>query len=810
VMNRLLQDLRHALRQLRKNAGFTAVAVITLALGIGANTTIFRAVDAVLLKPLPYKDANRLVVMWEQNPHRGWFENIASVANYLDWRQQNHVFSDLAAFDDISFNLAGSGTPEEIPAERVTSSLFPLFGVQPLLGRVFLPEEDRPGSSPEAVLSYGLWQQHYGGDPALVGKQISLNGESYTVVGIMPASFSDDYAAPYTANVRVWASGLDLQPAERTRHAYHVLARLKPGVTLAQAQAEMDTIAKGIEQQFPESKGWGVALVSLNDQVVEYARPALLVLFGAVGLVLLIACANVANLQLVRATGRQKEVAIRTALGATRAGIARQFLIESTLLSLLGAGLGLPLAGWGSEILMKLSPPGAPDIGGGGINSVVLFFCFLVALGTGIAFGLVPALTASKPNVNDTLKESGRGPTRSARSRRLRDALVVSEFALALALLVGAGLMIKTLAHLRHVDIGFSADNLLTLRVPLEGPQYRDQQRQAEFLQELLARIESLPGVEAGSVSRGVPMNDWAGWGFVTADQPHPPAGEIPDANYVVIAPHYFRTMGIPLREGRVFTDADTTSSEPVVIVSEELAHEYWPGQDPIGKRLKTDTENPKAPWLSVVGVAGNVRSRGQYDGPMAELYVPFTQYPWQIEPRNIMIRTKSDPTTVFDAVRREVSALDKDLPLADLSTMKDVVAGPILQGQTVMLLLGAFAALALVLASVGIYSVISYAVTQRTQEIGIRMALGANGRDVMTLVVRHGLILAAAGVALGCAGGLGITRFLSSQLFEVNPTDPVTFGAVSALLAAVALLACYIPARRATKVDPMVALRNE
>ena len=809
-MQILSRDFRYALRQLRRSPGFTAVVLVTLALGIGSNTAIFSAVHTVLLKPLLYKDANRLVVVWEQNPHRDWFENIVSVANYLDWRQQNRVFSELAAFDAVSFSLAGSGTPQEIPAQRVTSSLFSVLGIQPLRGRVFFPEEDKPGNSPVAVLSYGLWQQHYGCDPALVGKQISLNGESYTVVGIMPASFSDDYAAPYTTNVQVWVSGLDLRPAERTRHAYHVVARLNPGVTLAQAQAEMDTIATGIAQQFPESKGWGVAVVGLHDQVVEYTRPALLVLFGAVVLVLFIACANVANLQLVRATGRQREIALRRALGATRLGIARQLLIESTLLSLLGAGMGLPLARWGSEILMKLSAPGAPNIEGGRINSVVLFFCFLVALGTGIGFGLVPALSASKPNVNDALKEAGRGPTRSTRSRRLCDALVVSEFAFALALLVGAGLMIKTLVNLRRIDVGFNADNLVTLRVPLEDPRYKDQPRQAEFFQQLLARIESLPGVEAASVSRGVPMNNWAGWGFVTADQPNPPAGEIPDANYVVVAPHYFRTMGIPLREGRTFTDADTTSSQPVVIVSEELAREYWPGKDPIGKRLKTDTENPKASWLSVVGVVGNVRSRGQYDGPMAELYVPFTQYPWQLDPRNLMIRTKSDPTAVFDAVRREVRALDKDLPLADMTTMKEVIAGPILQGQTVMLFLGAFAALALVLASVGIYSVISYAVTQRTQEIGIRMALGANRRNVTTLVVRHGLMLAALGVAVGCGGGLAVTRFLSSLLFEVRPTDPVTFVAVSAILAAVALVACYIPAHRAAKVDPMVALRCE
>ncbi|MBZ5679125.1 MAG: ABC transporter permease [Acidobacteriia bacterium] len=818
-MNGLFQDVRYALRQLRKSPGFTVVAVLMLALGIGANTAIFSMVNAVLLRPLPYEEADRLVMVWEQNPHRGWFENIVSAENFLDWKKQNHVFADMAAFESNFFNLSGGSKPEEIAGERVTSNLFSVLGVQPVRGRLFLPEEEKRGSA-VAIVSYGLWQEHYGGDPALVGKPISLNGEAHTVVGILPASFTDDYSASFAPHSRVWIAGLNLQPEGREWHDYHAIARLKPDVTLVQAQTEMDTIASRIEQQYPESKGWGVALVGLHDQVVKYTRPALLVLLGAVALVLLIACANVANLMLVRATGREKETAIRAALGASRGQIIRQFLVESTLLSMIGAALGLVIAGWGSEILVRLSPPETPRLEGAAIDGYVLLFTVVVALGTGIVFGLAPALGASRPNVNESLKESGRSSSTSAKGRRLRDALVISEFGLALALLVGAGLMVKTLLHLHRVDIGLSPDNVLTLKVPLEGPQYEDQRRQAEFFQQLLARIEALPGVESASVSRGVPMYGWAGWNFVTADHPNPPAGEVPDANYVVIGPHYFRTMGIPLRLGRPFSDHDTPTTEPVVIVSESLARKHWPGQDPIGKRLKvsSDANDKGLPWLSVVGVAGNVRSEGQYAPFVPELYVPYTQGPWLLWPRHIMVRTASSPTAIVPTIRREVAALDEDVPVSDVSTMKEIVAGPVRQGQTVMWLLGSFATLALVLAAVGIYSVISYAVTQRTHELGIRMALGADRRTVVNLVVKQGLVLATVGVAIGLAGAWGMAHFVSRLpfearlllLFDVQPTDPLTFVAVPAILAMVALLASYFPGRRAAKVDPIVALRYE
>jgi len=822
-MNGLFQDIRFSLRHLRKSPGFTGVAVLMLALGIGANTAIFSMVNAVLLRPLPYKEAHQLVMVWEQNPHRGWFENIVSAANFLDWKKQNHVFEDMAAFESNFFNLSGGSQPEEIAGERVTSNLFSVLGVRPLRGRLFLPEEEKRGTY-AVIVSYGLWQENFGGDPELVGKPISLNGQAYTVVGILPATFADDYSASFAQRSRVWISDLNLQPEGREFHGYHAIARLKPGINLTQAQTEMDTIASRIEQQYPESKGWGVALVGLHDQVVKHTRPALLVLLGAVALVLLIACANVANLLLVRATGRERETAIRTALGASRGQIVRQLLVESTLLSVAGAALGLVIAGWGSEILVRLSPPETLKVESSGINSginaSVLLFAVVMALGTGLVFGLAPALGASKLDVNVSLKESGRSSGKSARGRRLRDVLVISEFGLALALLVGAALMVKTLLHLNRVDIGLNPDNVLTVKVPLEGPQYKDQRHQAEFFQRLLARIEALPGVEAASVSRGVPMYGWAGWSFVTADHPNPPAGETPDANYVVIGPHYFRTMGIPLRLGRVFSDGDTPTAEQVVIVSESLARKQWPGEDPIGKRLKVsaDPSDKSLPWLSVVGVAGNVRSEGQYAPFIPELYVPYTQYPWILSPRHIMVRSNSSPTVIVPAIRREVMALDKDVPVSDVSTLKEIVAAPVRQGKTVMWLLGLFAGLALILAAVGIYSVISYAVTQRTHEIGVRMALGASYRDVTTLVVKQGLLLALIGVAAGLVGAVGITQFLSHLpfevrlllLFDVRPTDPLTFTAVAAILSIVALLASYVPARRAARVDPTVALRYE
>jgi putative ABC transport system permease protein len=807
----VLSDCRYGLRQLRKNPSFTATAVLTLALGIGANTSIFSLVNSVLLRPLPYPDAGRLVMVWEQNLHRGWLENIVSSANFLDWKQQSHVFTDMAAFESSSFNLSGNTIPEEVAGERVTTNLFSVLGVQPFLGRLFLPGEEKRGSA-VAVLSYGLWQQRYAGDPNLIDKTIILNGEPLTIVGILPASFSDDYSSSFAPRSQLWISGLDLHPEGRESHEYHVLARLRPGLTLQQAQADMDTIAGCIEQQYPESKGWSVSLVGLHDQVVRYTRTALLVLLVAAILVLLIACANVANLLLARGVGRAKETAVRTALGATRGQIVRQLLVESTLLSILGAALGLVLASWGSEILVRLSPSGTSRLEGAGINAHVLLFALALAFATGITFGLVPAASLSNPNVSSALNESGRSLGQSAKGRKLRDLLVACEFALALSLLVGAGLMVRTLSQLGRAEIGFNPQNLLSMKVPLVGPQYDDPRRQVHFFQQLLSHVEALPGVEAASVSRGIPIEGWAGWNFVTAEQLNPPAGEVPDANYVVVAPHYFRAMGIPLRAGRPFSDSDSPAGEQVAIVSESLARKYWPNRDPLGMRLKMSDHGSDAsqPWLTVVGVAGNVRSEGQYAPYFPEIYVPYTQYPWILWPRHLVVRTSSNPSAIVTAIRREVQSLDKDIPVSDVAAMNEIVAGPVLQGKTITWLLGAFAALALLLASIGIYGVISCAVGQQIHEIGIRMALGAKPADILWLVLARGGRLALAGAAVGFLTALAMTRVMASLLFGVSPTDPLTFLFVSVLLSFVALAATYIPARRAAKVDPVIALRYE
>jgi len=814
-MGTLIQDVRYGLRMLVKNPGFTAVAVITLALGIGANTAVFSVVNAVLLTPLPYKDAGRLVVVWEQNPERGWYRNIVSAANFVDWRKQNHVFAQMAAIDpQRTFNLTGGGEPEEVWGEQVTTNLFSLLGVRPVLGRDFLPEEDKPGGPRVVILSYGVWQRRYGGDASLVGKQISLNNDSYTVVGIMPADF---YFPPFwreLIRVELWVPGLDLSNLVRTDHADVALARLKPGVSPTQAQAEMDTIARGIQQQYPEDKGWGVGLVALREQAVGDTRPALLVLFGAVGFVLLIACANVANLMLARATTREKEVAIRTALGAKRTRLIRQFLTESLMLAVLGGALGLLLAAWSVQILVALSPKGALGLGGAGVGNVaiswgVLAFTIAAAVATGIAFGVAPALAVSKPDLNQSLKEGGRSSGDGSRRTRLRSALVVWEFALALVLLVGAGLMIKTLVRLGQVDLGFNPQNVLTMRIALLGSRYKDPGAQAEFFKQLLERMKSLPGVRWASVSRGLPVEGWNGMGFVTEENPSPPPNEEPDANYLVIGPDYFRVMGVPLLEGRFFTDQDTNESARVVIVNEKLARKQWPGQDPIGRRLRMDGNN-NSPWLTVVGVVGNVRTQWPFPDFLSELYVPYTQYPWLLFPRHLIVRTVSNPTGLATAIAHEVKALDKDQPISDIRSLDQLVAEAVAQQRFAMVVLGAFASLALILAAVGIYGVMAYSVTQRTHEIGLRMALGAQPGDVLSLVVGRGLILTLVGVGAGLAGALALTRFLSSLLYEVRPTDFGTFAAVSLLLIGVALLASYIPARRATKVDPMVALRYE
>jgi len=812
-MSTLLHDLRYGLRMLAKNPGFTAVAVLTLALGIGANTAIFSVVNAVLLRPLPYRHADRLVIVWEQNLSRGWTTNIVSTANFDDWRRQNTVFSDMAAVASGSFNLTGVGEPMEIGGERVTANLFALLGVQPIRGRGFVPADDDPSSPPVAIISYGLWQRYYGGDTKVIGRQISLDGHSHAVVGIMPPDFTDAYTTFLNVHGQVWVPGLDMRPRGRTWHDYLALARLKPGVTVGQAQVEMDTIASRIERQYPENKGWSVAVVGMHDQIVGAARPVLLVLLAAVASVLLIACVNLANLLLARAASREREIAVRSALGASSSRMLRQLLTEGVLLALFGGGLGVLIAAGGTKALVALSPPMlfliAPGLDAASLNSGVLGFALLLTIATGFLFGLAPALGMSRPDLTESLKGSGRGSTESGRGHRLRGLLVTAEFALAFVLVIGAGLMIKTLVRITHFNLGFNPHNVLTLRIPLRGPQYQEQRSKARFFEQLLGRVEALPGVVCASVASGLPIENQVGMGFVIEENPNPRPEDMPDANYLIVAPNYFRTMGIPLRQGRAFTEADIQDSQRVVIVNEELVREYWPGQNPLGKRLKTGTD-PRLPWLTVVGVAGNVRTEGPDVGFGPELYIPYRQYPWLLDPRLVVVRTAGEPLAMAQAIRREVMALDTAVPIAYVHALDQIAGEPAAPKQFLMTLLAVFAALALVLAGVGIYGVMAYSVAERSREFGIRMALGAQQGDVLRSVVAQGLLRTGIGLAIGGVAALALAGLMRGMLFQVQPTDPTTFTAVALGLLGLALLACYIPARRATKVDPMVALRYE
>jgi putative ABC transport system permease protein len=811
----LWQDIRFSLRMLAKSPGFTAVAMLTLALGIGVNTVIFSAVYAVLLKPLPFKDSDRLVFIEKKNPPRGWVRNPISPAEILAWRNESGVFEDVAAFTQSSCVLTGVGEAEEDPCEVASGNLFPLLGATPLRGRPFSADEDKPEGPRVAILSYGLWQRRFGADGAVIGRAIELNGASYTVVGVMPANFSHLYAPPYGTVPEMWVSGIGLS-LEHTWNDYFAIGRLKPGISLQQAAAQLDQVSVRIEQAYPDLKGWRADLMSLRVMLSGDTRSALVILMGAVIFVLLIACANMANLLLARGARRASEFAVRNALGASQWRIVRQLLTESLVISLAGGVLGVLLASWGGKGLVALAPPfllnSAPGLAGGTADLRVLTFAFVTVLATTVLSGLAPALQSARPQLTETLKETSRGSLQSPRSRRFRGALVICEIALAMVLLVGAGLMVRTLAQLSRVNLGFTSAHVLTLRVPLSGPCYKEPEASAQFWRRVVASVEALPGVESASVSRGLPIGDWAGQFFTTADQPNPPAGHVPDANYVVAGPDYFRTMQIPLRRGRTFDEHDTASADRVVIVNEQLARMYWPGQDPLGKQLRMGTAASTSPWLSVVGVVGNVLSQGPDYGFHAEVYVPYQQFPWVVSPDHLLVRTAStvEPASMSHAVVQEVHRVDKDRPVADIRTMEQVVRGLIGQQRMMMALLGAFAGLALVLSALGIYSVLSYTVAQRTREIGVRVALGAQQADVLRLVVGGGVRLAVFGMAAGIAAALALTQLMADLLYGVRATDPMTFGAVTIVLGATALLACYLPARRAMKVDPIVALRYE
>jgi putative ABC transport system permease protein len=810
-METVLQDLRYAVRVLFKQPGFTALAVIALALGIGANSAIFSVVNAVLLRSLPYDEPERLVMIWGTRPQSD--RTSTSAADFIDYREQNQVFEQVAAFNAAGFTLTGTEEPEQIRGARVSADFFSVLRAQPIMGRAFQAEDDKPGAARVVVLGQKLWQRRFNSDQNIVGNVVTLNGQSFTVIGIMPAEFQFTVPGFFRTPAELWAPiALIKDNTTRGNQYLRVIARLKSGVGLERAQAEMTTIAGQLQQEYPNTNtGLGVRLISLHEQVVGNIRPALLILLGTVGFVLLIACANVANLLLARAAARQKEIAIKMALGATRRRLARQLLTESMLLALIGGAFGILLALWSTDVLVSLSPANLPRVKEVGVDRYVLGFTLLISILTGALFGLVPALQSSKPDLNETLKEGSRGSSENLGRGSLRRLLVVFEIAAALVLLIGAGLMVKSFLRLSEVNAGFNPRNVLTMMLSLPRAKYKEPRSQAAFFQEALERIKSLPGVESVGAINDLPLGgDRDSNTFVIEGRAALPPGQQPLTEWRLVNPDYFKALSVPLVRGRAFSESDNRDAPPVVVINESFARRFFPDEDPIGKRvvLNLTISNPAPIPREVVGVVGDVRDLGLDAEAKPEIYAPYLQE--TVSYMALMIKANTDPAGLAAGVRGQVLAIDKDQPISATQGMEQIIKESVAGRQFNMMLFAIFAAVALLLAAVGIYGVMAYSVTQRTHEIGIRMALGANHKDVLRLIVGQGMTMAFVGVGLGLGVALALTRVMSSLLYEVSATDPATFAAISSLLAAVALLACYIPARRAMSVDPMVALRYE
>ncbi|MBV9927383.1 MAG: ABC transporter permease [Acidobacteria bacterium] len=814
LMETFLQDVRYGARVLAKHKGFTAVAVLTLALGIGANTAIFSAVNDLLLRPLPYTDADRVVMLWEVTPE-GRHMNTTSRANFREWRAQGGSFESVAAFSDQRLALTGGGEPEEVSVQLATPELFKVLGVEPSLGRV-LAEDDARADSAGVVISHAFWKRRFGGDPGVIGKGLTLNGEPYTVVGVMPQGFQWHIRQRSGTGkpAEVWMVLQMPQPGagganERGRFL-SVVARLKRGVSFEQADAELKTIHRRLEQDSTYNKNYTAEVIPLREQLVGNVRPALWVLLGAVGLVLLIACANVANLLLSRVAAREREIALRTALGARRSRVIRQLLTESLLLSLLGSALGLLVAWWGIGALVRISPRDLVSLQNVGINTTVLLWTLGVTLLTSVLFGIAPALEATRVNLSDALKDGGKGgDAQGSRSRRLRGALVVGEVALALMLLAGAGLLVKSFVQLRQINTGFETENVLTMVLPVPTTRYKEDPEFVAFFRQALERVRALPGVRSAGIVNYLPLYGGLGsaTGFDVGGQPAAPPGMGPSTNVRVADSEYFKAMGIPLRRGRTFTDAENSEPRHVILVSESFARRFFPGADPIGKRIKVYMSEDPA-WAEIIGIVGDVR----YDNLTAEAE-PFAYYPHPelvYSTMTMVIRTAGDPAEMAPAARREVAAIDADQPVSDVRTMTQVMAETVSRARFNTLLLAVFASLATLLSAIGIFGVMSYSVQLRTREIGLRMALGAQPGRVMMLVLRQGLLLTLFGIGAGLAGALVLTRLMSSLLYGVTASDPLTFAAIVVVLGAVSLIACYIPARRATRVDPLIALKYE
>jgi putative ABC transport system permease protein len=802
----LWQDVRCGLRMLRKNAGFAMVAVLTLALGIGANTAIFSVIHAVLLSPLPYDHPDRITLVRESNPSKGFEQFSVSPPNYMDWKNAAGAFEQMASMSRGQFSYTGGAEPERLVGARVAASFFSVLGAQPELGRTFLPDDDVVGKAGVVVLSHGLWTQHFGSDPQVIGKSLTLDGESYRVIGVMRNGFQ------FPRGVQLWLpSEFDersLSPRARGAHYLTVIARLKPGASIDQAQAEMVAISKRLEQLYPNTNtGWTSKVVALSEATVGNIRPTLLVLFGAVGFLLLIACANVANLLLARATARQREIAIRFSLGASRLRIARQLLTESILLSGIACALGLLLAEWAMRALRTLPPSTLPRAESIGLDLPVLGFAAGVAVLTALLFGFAPALQITRGAPSETLKEGGR--TASAGRHGVRSALVVLETTLALVLLVGSGLLFKSFLRLQTVDPGFQSKNILTANISLPKSKYSTDAQTIQFFGQVLERMQAVPDVKEAAVASGNPI-DGSNLSFVFATkqlQALAPADQ-PSAGYYVVSPNYFHTLGIPLLVGRYFTQGDFAGSPRVAIISQAVAQRFFHDRSPIGQTIKIGVGAGDPPWREIVGVVGDVKDDGLGEAATMTVYEPCTQQAWSS--MSLFLRSDSDPSHLASVLRSQVMSVDKDQPVAEIATGEQLMSQAVAQPQLRTLLLSLFAGLALVLASLGIYGVMSNMVAQRTHEIGVRMALGAGQRSVLRLVLSNGMRLTLLGIALGTAGAFALTRLMKSFLFHVTPTDPATFLEVALFLLAVALLASYIPARRATRVDPVVALRYE
>lgn len=818
VIETLLQDVRYALRMLRNSPGFAAVSILTLALGIGANTAIFSAIDSVLLRPLPYKDPAGLVMVWENNSQHPNPHNTVSPPDFLDWQSRNSVFAEMAAIFDQHANLTGNGLPQEVVLQDVSANFFSVLGVNPVLGPGFTAENGQKGHDDVVILSYGFWKERFAGDAGIIGKTILLNGHPLRVEGVTPQNFTWFIKdGSFTgAKPQMW-SPFVFPPSFSDRkdigRFLSVVARLKPGVTVAQAQSQMNAMAARIAEEYPDFNGyWGANVVSVRDQISGELRPALLILFGAVAFVLLIACANVSSLLLARASAREREIAVRTAMGASPWRIASQLLTESVVLALIGGAIGVALAIWGTNLLLAASPKNLLDLHSIPVDWRILFFVAGATLIAGLLFGFLPSYICAHSGISETLKEGGRGSSAGKQKRFARSAFVVAQICLALVLLAGSGLLIRSFIRLVGVDPGFDASHLLTFKVSLPSSKYGTDPARLAFFRQLVAKISRLPGVRSASMDSFPPFTGLgSATGVHVLSQPQRSLMDLPVADVRVVGPDYFPTMQIPLHTGRLFDARELAEERHVVIINQAFADQYLKGVNPLGQKaviyMKSLEESQNTP-SEIIGVVGDVRQMGLDTPAKPTVYWPHPEL--VMSAMTILVRTEKNPLTLVSAVRTELRQLDPEQPMAAIATMDQLLSGSLSRSRFTMLVLGVFAGLALVLACVGIHGVIAYSVTQRTQEFGIRIALGASRRDVLRLVLSQGTRLTLIGIGLGIVAALAVTRLLASLLFGISSTDPLTFTAVALLLALVALAACYIPARRATQVDPIVALRYE